>query len=112
MKKCLIVSLLTLGFTAPGLASGWKNSSDLNIKGLYPADEGLYFYVTNESESSSTSTCDGDRRFLIPTSSQNYETKVSVMIAAFMASKSIRLRYEEEQSTDCSITVASFKVNL
>lgn len=85
MKKCLLAIAVFASLSSPAHAVKWKDSPYVEIKKLYPNNGGLTFYTEYKDES--VSACDGGYRFDIPASAQNYDTKVSVIMAAFMANK-------------------------
>ncbi|MDG3411782.1 hypothetical protein P5E37_12845 [Vibrio parahaemolyticus] len=82
----------------------------VEVKKLYPNNGGLTFYTEYNDES--VSICDGGYRFDIPASAPNYNTKVSVIMAAFMAKKKILIRYDAEQTKKCAAVVDRFLVKL
>jgi hypothetical protein len=102
--KNLPVILLGLTFTAHGAT--WKESSYTDINQLYPVGTGMAFYTTYAD--ASVSACDFGKRFIIPMTAENYGTKVSSLIAAFMANKKVLLRYDSDQPKACAAIVDRF----
>lgn len=108
MKKCLFTVAVFAILSSPAFAVRWKDSPYVEIKKLYPHNSGFAFYTEHKDET--VSACDGGFRFEIPASAQNYDTKVSVIMAAFMAKKRILLRYDAEQTKVCAAVVDRFLV--
>ena len=84
----------------------WKDSPYVNILKIYPNNGGLAFYPDYEDRS--VSSCD---RFLIRKEDENYEVKVSALLAAFMSGKKVLLRYDSNQALSCSAAVDRFIVS-
>ncbi|WP_225311859.1 hypothetical protein [Vibrio diabolicus] len=108
IKKYLLAGAVFVSLSSSAFAVKWKDSPYVEIKKLYPNNGGLNFYTEYKDES--VSACDGGYRFDIPASAQNYDTKVSVIMAAFMAKKKILIRYDAEQTKKCAAVVDRFLV--
>ncbi|WP_299491374.1 hypothetical protein [uncultured Shewanella sp.] len=88
--------------------AGWKSSEYVNILRLYPVDTGLAFIT--EHVDKELSLCDSGTRFLLAKEDENYQVKVSAMMAAFMAKKQILIRYDENQEPACEAKVNRFLI--
>ena len=108
MKKCLLAIAVFASLSSPAFAARWKDSPYVEITKLYPHNSGFAFYT--KYKDGTVSACDGGFRFEIPASAQNYDTKVSVIMAAFIAKKKILLRYDAEQTKVCAAVVDRFLV--
>ena len=106
MKKAIPFLLLSLACSAHGAT--WKDSPYVEITKLYPTDGGMAFYTTYSD--TSVSSCDSGTRFGILSTDENYEVKVSTLLAAFMAGKKVLLRYDSSQEKQCSAIINRFMV--
>lgn len=74
------------------------------LKELYPSANNLNFWANTSTE---YSTCEGNRFALIPTN-PDYNVQASVLIAAFMAKKEVRMLIL--QTGSCAAQVERFRV--
>lgn len=101
---------ITLVFLLASAAEGatWKDSPYVTIERLYPHSEGMAFYPDYSDKN--VSSCDNGTRFNLVASDENYEVKVSVLMAAYMAGKKVLLRYDSSQPKQCAAVVDRFIV--
>lgn len=103
-----LIPVILLGLTCTAHSITWKDSAYTEINHLYPVSSGLAFYTTYAD--ASVSACDSGKRFIIPLTADNYDTKVSSLMAAFMANKKILLRYDSDQPRSCAAVVDRFLI--
>lgn len=92
----------------PALAVTWKDSPYIEINTLYPFSGGLI--LLSSYADSSVSSCDSGKRFAIHKDDSNYQVKASMLMAAFMAGKKVKLRYDARQAKACEAKVDRFLV--
>ncbi|WP_148275660.1 hypothetical protein [Rheinheimera nanhaiensis] len=101
-----IICFFTLLFGLPVQAA--ETLSGLTeITKLYPTQGGLIFNTVYKN--TELSSCEGGSRFVLDINAADYNTQVSVLIAAFMAGKRVELIIENRPVT-CSAVVNRFRV--
>ncbi|MCS4306781.1 hypothetical protein M2404_001106 [Rheinheimera pacifica] len=103
--KLKILFFLSLFSAAVECDPIWSDYTE--ITNLYPTDYGLAFNTLYKNLE--LSSCDGGTRFILNKDSAEYNTQVSVLIAAFMAQKRVNL-YIEDLPAKCFATVIRFRV--
>jgi hypothetical protein len=104
MKKFYVAILLLISCISNAATI---NSTQTSIAALYPTRDGLAFLT--DSYSSTLSTCDGGKRFMLNKANLDYNAQASALIAAFMANKQVSLIIISD-STACSPLIDRFWV--
>jgi len=106
MKLKGIIYFFALLFSfATHAAETWSSLTE--ITKLYPTQGGLMFNTVYKN--TELSSCEGGSRFVLDINAADYNTQVSVLIAAFMAGKQVTLVIENRPVT-CSALVNRFQV--
>lgn len=103
MKK-VVVSLLAIVSFHSHANLTW--TGHVEIVQLYPNPNGLQFFI---SKPTGFSTCEANR-LRLDRSHDEYNTYVSVLIAAYMAGRKIDVAIESNVTPTCSAPVYKFKV--
>jgi len=101
------IGLLSVLFAGQACMADTLWSTKTKITNLYSTQETLIFATEYSNE---LSLCDNGRRFQLEPDADDYEVQVSVLIAAFMANKTIRMAIDDTQSADCDPKVNRFYV--
>ncbi|MGP9802139.1 hypothetical protein [Rheinheimera sp. NSM] len=103
--KIKVFVLLLLFCASANAAPVWSGYTE--VTNLYPTVEGLMFNTLYKNPQ--LSSCDDGGRFVLNMAVPDYNTQVSVLIAAFMAGKRVNL-YIEDQPARCAAVIIRFKV--
>jgi hypothetical protein len=88
-SRCLLSALVCLAILAPRARaqSGEVWSGYTRVTNLYPAASGLAFNTVYANPG--LSSCDSHNRWVIASTTANYQTLVASLIAAFMSGKEV-----------------------